>query len=282
MLEIYNKDLTFKINLGKQHVINFNHIQSIDFNFYTKDIKITKGLKDVDKYNYITLSWYELSQLGDGLLMYDYNILTTSNEMLKGNTVVTNYWIGEIDKTVTVNVDKGNGSNVDLSDYYNKEEINRLLDNVVLGEIDLSNYYTREQVDDLIQSIDIPTGGTSNVDLTDYYTKSEVDKKIPTDYITSIPSEYVTETELNAKGYLTQHQSLDEYAKLTDIPTDYATKEHTHSQYLTEHQSLEEYAKLSDIPTPYDDTALNNKITSIETSLGDIATIIDVINGEVI
>lgn len=27
-------------------------------------------------------------------------------------------------------------------------------------------------------------------------------------YITSIPGEYVTETELNAKGYLTEHQSL--------------------------------------------------------------------------
>lgn len=30
-----------------------------------------------------------------------------------------------------------------------------------------------------------------------------------TGYLTSIPSEYVTETELNAKGYLTEHQSLE-------------------------------------------------------------------------
>ena len=62
------------------------------------------------------------------------------------------------------------------------------------------------------------SGGGSNVNLSNYYTKSEVDNKIPTDYIKEIPSEYITETELNAKGYLTQHQSLEGYAKLTDIP----------------------------------------------------------------
>lgn len=31
-------------------------------------------------------------------------------------------------------------------------------------------------------------------------------------YLTAVPSEYVTETELAAKGYLTQHQSLENYA----------------------------------------------------------------------
>lgn len=38
-------------------------------------------------------------------------------------------------------------------------------------------------------------------------------------YLTSIPSEYITETELNAKGYLTQHQSLSDYAKKSEVPT---------------------------------------------------------------
>lgn len=38
-------------------------------------------------------------------------------------------------------------------------------------------------------------------------------------FITEIPSEYVTETELNAKGYLTEHQDLSAYALKTEIPT---------------------------------------------------------------
>lgn len=36
-------------------------------------------------------------------------------------------------------------------------------------------------------------------------------------YLTSVPSEYITETELNAKGYLTEHQSLAAYAKTADL-----------------------------------------------------------------
>ena len=36
-------------------------------------------------------------------------------------------------------------------------------------------------------------------------------------YLTSVPSEYVTETELNAKGYLTEHQDLSSYAKKTEL-----------------------------------------------------------------
>ena len=36
-------------------------------------------------------------------------------------------------------------------------------------------------------------------------------------YLTSIPSEYVTENELNEKGYLTKHQDLSGYAKKEDL-----------------------------------------------------------------
>ena len=38
-------------------------------------------------------------------------------------------------------------------------------------------------------------------------------------FISSIPEEYVTETELNAKGYLTEHQDLSAYATKDEIPT---------------------------------------------------------------
>lgn len=42
--------------------------------------------------------------------------------------------------------------NVDLSDYYTKEEVDELIDNV---EVDLTNYYTKEQVDELIANSSI-------------------------------------------------------------------------------------------------------------------------------
>lgn len=46
---------------------------------------------------------------------------------------------------------------------------------------------------------------TEHQSLTNYYTKTEVDALIPdtSNFITSIPAEYITETELNSKGYTT-------------------------------------------------------------------------------
>ena len=38
-------------------------------------------------------------------------------------------------------------------------------------------------------------------------------------FITEVPSEYVTESEMNAKGYLTSHQDISHLALKTDIPT---------------------------------------------------------------
>lgn len=63
-------------------------------------------------------------------------------------------------KKTTINIPKNslgnvsyNKPNVDLSDYYTKEEVDELIENV---EVDLTNYYTKEQVDELIASSKIP------------------------------------------------------------------------------------------------------------------------------
>ena len=48
-----------------------------------------------------------------------------------------------------------------------------------------------------------------NVDLTDYAKKTDIPDV--SHFISEIPAEYVTESELNAKGYLTEHQSLTNY-----------------------------------------------------------------------
>ena len=51
----------------------------------------------------------------------------------------------------------------------------------------------------------------------DYVSKEELPTNVSSfkndaGYLTNIPSEYVTDSELSAKGYLTKHQSLDGYA----------------------------------------------------------------------
>ena len=101
-------------------------------------------------------------------------------------------------------------------------------------------------------------------------------------------SELVTKQELEAKGYLTEHQSLEEYAKKSEIPQPYNDRELKErinrlenkpnidtsnfvtnevlasKRYLTEHQSLEGYAKKSEIPQPYNDTDVKQRLTTVE------------------
>ena len=108
--------------------------------------------------------------------------------------------------------------NVDLSDYVTKSELQAKLDALNIN-IDLSSYATKEELTQAINSIDLSA----------YAKKTDIPDV--SGYLTSIPEEYVTETELNAKGYLTEHQDLSAYALKTEIPTvpsldGYATTEY--------------------------------------------------------
>lgn len=72
-----------------------------------------------------------------------------------------------------------------------------------------SQYLTEHQsLEEYAKKTDIPTVPTKTSELTN-----------DSNFITEIPSEYITETELNEKGYLTQHQDLSEYAKKDTLTT---------------------------------------------------------------
>ena len=101
-------------------------------------------------------------------------------------------------------------------------------------------------------------------------------------------SNLVTRSELDGRGYLTQHQSLDGYVKHSELSEPYndtelkervgrlenkpdvdtskfVTEEALASKgYLTQHQSLEEYAKKTEIPQPYNDTEVKQRLSVIE------------------
>ena len=82
---------------------------------------------------------------------------------------------------------------------------------------DLSNYYNKEQtnsaISTAIDNITIPTKTSELTNDSNFVTETALETK---GYLTAIPSEYVTETELNNKGYLTAVP--DTYALKTDIP----------------------------------------------------------------
>ena len=72
---------------------------------------------------------------------------------------------------------------------------------------DVSGFATKIELNEAINAIEHPS-----TDLTNYVTKDELN-----DYLKEIPSEYVTESELEAKGYLTEHQSLENYTTKQDV-----------------------------------------------------------------
>ena len=131
-------------------------------------------------------------------------------------------------------IDSIPNGNVDLSDYVTKEELQAKLDALDIN-IDLSSYATKEALTQAINSIDLSAYAkkTDIPSLNGYAKTSEIPSKVSqlendSNYLSSIPEEYVTETELNAKGYLTEHQDLSAYALKTEIPSldGYATTQY--------------------------------------------------------
>ena len=75
-------------------------------------------------------------------------------------------------------------------------------------------------------------------------------------YLKSIPSEYITETELNEKGYLTEHQDISNLATKAEVPTK-TSQLINDSNFLTEHQDLTGYAT---------EGYVDNKVSEIDLS----------------
>lgn len=104
---------------------------------------------------------------------------------------------------------------------YNPETIDTTtIRELLAAKADKHTVYTKDEVDDKLAAIE---GG--DIQLNNYYTKQEVDAKIPdvsgkadkseiptkvsqlendSEYLTEVPKEYVTDKELEAKGYLTE------------------------------------------------------------------------------
>lgn len=102
---------------------------------------------------------------------------------------------------------------------------------VVSGSVDLSNYYTKAETEALIPDVSgFITGSEADTKISTAVSLAEerVDFKLGSyalkteipdvsGFITEIPSEYVTDSELESKGYLTQHQSLADYSTTTQV-----------------------------------------------------------------
>ena len=74
---------------------------------------------------------------------------------------------------------------------------------------------------------------------------------------------------MEAKGYLTEHQALSNYALKTEIPTvpTNVSAFTNDAGYLTEHQSLKDYALKTEIPT------VPTKVSEFENDAGYLTSV---------
>ena len=111
-----------------------------------------------------------------------------------------------------------------------KPELEEAISSIEIPTVDLSGYATETFVRNAIAEAELDG---KEVDLTGYATKDDIKElasssyvdekfasiKIPdvSKFITEIPDEYITASELAAEGFIKEHQSLAEYAKSNTV-----------------------------------------------------------------
>ena len=171
-------------------------------------------------------------------------------------------------------------------------------------ETDLSEYAKKSELPTVPKKVSeltndagyITAAEVPKTDLSAYAKKTDIPDV--SGFITSIPSEYVTESELNAKGYLTQHQDISHLAPktsiptkvsqlandsnyLTSIPSNYITEAELEAKgYLTEHQSLAAYATKTYVDNTVAENQPNLSGYAKKTDIPDVSGFISEIPSE--
>ena len=221
-----------------------------------------------------------------------------------------NVWVSAIDRARKAPlVERATGRVVDVENIVTKQELDELFNKIKEqgGTYDDSNI--RAEISHISAEIEVlktktdkdtvyddsalkqrVTALENKTDNDTVYNDAEIKQRLEVlEHKPSVnTSELVTKQELESKGYLTEHQSLSNYATKQEIPQPYNDAELKErvsrlenkpaidtsnfvtndvlagKGYLTEHQSLEGYAKKSELPQPYNDAELKQRLATIE------------------
>lgn len=305
-IEIYSKDkgtATFKFTIDE---LTASKVLCL---FYFKYTKRYKTVEATIEGNNITVP-FDSSLITTDEPVVGYIYFEKVEKSTDVYSFLFNVRVSEIDKAQeTPLIERTTGRIVDVDNIVTKQELDELFnkikaqggtydDSSLRGEIsqitgkiatleqktDKDTIYNDEPLKQRISALE------SKQDNDTIYNDSEIKQRL--EVLERKPSvntsELVTKQELRDKNYLTQHQSLEDYALKSEIPTPYndlelkKRVEHLESKpnldtsnfvtnevlnskgYLTQHQSLEGYAKKSEIPQAYNDTEVKQRLSTIE------------------
>lgn len=156
----------------------------------------------------------------------------------------------------TADVDAQLATKANKDDTYTKEEVNTLgnqLKAIAEARLPIDSFNTWSETVATKEEV------AAKANAADVYTKAEVDAAVAGVDVSAQLSDYLTKTEAE-DTYLTEHQDISGKANVGDS----YTKAESDAKYLTEHQSLADYAKKSELPSEYDDTALKGRVATLE------------------
>ena len=283
--DYYTKEETEqKINKLQNEIDN--KLESSDLNDYAKKDDIPTKLSD---------------------LTNDSNYLTSiPNEYITESELENKKYASETYVQNKIAEAKLEGEEIDLSGYATKEELNNKVDKIDGKGLSTEDYTTNEKnklinIEENANNYIHPQKhnvnmieGLSNVATSGSYNDLINKPNIPTKtseltndngFISEIPNEYITENELNSKGYLTEHQDLSDYSttnqmnsainqkanEITNaISQTYTTKTEINDlidDYYTK-EEVDERVEDIDLSNYYTKNEINIKLENIETSNG--------------
>ena len=205
----------------------------------------------------------------DGVFRIDENGDLRCTKNFIGEKEVSAYGAGDMASSTVVVVDNLNSNLTDAALSANQGRVLKELIDSKTVDVDLTGYAKQDWVSQNFISV-IPseyiTETELNTALSSYYTKTQIDNK---GYLTVIPSEYVTDTELSTSlnSYYTKTQ-IDNKGYLTAIPAEYVTDTELNTElgsYYTKAQ-IDNKGYLTVIPSEYvTDTELSTSLNSYYT-----------------
>ena len=165
--------------------------------------------------------------------------------------VVSKQWVEEQGFLTDANLEEVVDEVLATKDYISETELKTINGQSIIGTGDieikpgtdfdpavLEDYATKEWVGEQGFLTEVPADYVTETELTDknYATQAWVEDQ---NYLKDIPAEYITETELTGKNYATQTW-VGEQGFLTEVPAEYASKEW-----------VEDQSYLKDIPDEY-------------------------------
>ena len=277
--------------------------------FYFKETKRYRTVEATISENTITVPFDSTSIIADESVI-GYIYFEKVEQSTDVYAFAFNVWLSAIDKAKKAPlVERATGRIVDVENIVTKQELDALFAKIKEqgGTYDDSNLRTEigrisTEIETLKAKTDKDTiyddsalkqrvtALENKTDNDTVYNDAEIKQRLEVlEHKPSVnTSELVTKQELESKGYLTEHQSLSNYATKQEIPQPYNDAELKElvsrlenkpaidtsnfvtndvlagKGYLTEHQSLEGYAKKSEIPQAYNDTEVKQRLSTIE------------------